>query len=96
MPLVFVPMFMLLGYSPALIQATYRIGDSTTNIITPVMAFFPLVVVYMERYRKDAGIGTVISTMLPYSVVLMLLWIPLLIIWVLLRLPLGPGAKPFF
>jgi aminobenzoyl-glutamate transport protein len=93
---VFVPMFMLLGYSPALIQATYRIGDSTTNIITPVMAFFPLVVVYMERYRKDAGIGTVISTMLPYSVALLLLWIPLLIVWVLLRLPLGPGAKPFF
>ncbi len=93
---VFVPMFMLLGYSPALIQATYRIGDSTTNIVTPVMAFFPLVVVFMERYKKGAGIGTVISTMLPYSVALLLLWIPLLIIWVLLRLPLGPGAEPFF
>jgi aminobenzoyl-glutamate transport protein len=93
---VFVPMFMLVGYSPALIQATYRIGDSTTNIITPAMSFFPRVVVYMERYRKDAGIGTVISTMVPYSVALLLLWIPLLIAWVLLRLPLGPGAKPFF
>jgi aminobenzoyl-glutamate transport protein len=89
---VFVPMFMLLDYPPALIQATYRIGDSTTNIITPVMAFFPLVVVYVERYRRDAGIGTVISTMLPYSVALLALWIPLLVVWVLLGLPLGPGA----
>jgi aminobenzoyl-glutamate transport protein len=92
---VFVPMFMLLGYSPALIQATYRIGDSTTNIITPVMSFFPLVVVFMERYRKGAGLGTAISTMLPYSLVFLLLWIVLLVVWVLLRLPLGPGAPPF-
>jgi aminobenzoyl-glutamate transport protein len=92
---VFVPMFMLLGYSPALIQATYRIGDSTTNIITPVMAFFPLIVVFIERYDKKAGLGTAISTMLPYSLAFLSLWIVLLVIWVLLRLPLGPGAAPF-
>ncbi len=92
---VFIPMFMLLGYSPALIQATYRIGDSTTNIIAPVMSFFPLVVVFMERYRRDAGLGTVIATMLPYSLALLGVWIVLLIVWVLLRIPLGPGAPPF-
>ncbi len=92
---VFVPMFMLLGYSPALIQATYRIGDSTTNIIAPVMSFFPLVVVFMERYRRGAGVGTVIATMLPYTLALLGVWIVLLVAWVLLRLPLGPGAAPF-
>ena len=89
---VFVPMFMLLGYSPELTQAAYRIGDSVANIITPLMSYFPLVVAFAQRYDKRAGIGTVMATMLPYSVAFFILWTLLLIIWYLAGLPLGPGA----
>jgi aminobenzoyl-glutamate transport protein len=89
---VFVPMFMLLGYTPELVQGVYRIGDSSTNIISPMMSFFALIVAFMQRYDAKAGIGTVIATMLPYSVVFMLVWMLLLVIWLLLGLPLGPGA----
>ncbi|MDQ3686825.1 MAG: AbgT family transporter, partial [Acidobacteriota bacterium] len=76
---VFVPMFMLLGYSPELTQAGYRIGDSVANIITPLMSYFPLVVAFAQRYDKRAGIGTVMATMLPYSVTFFILWTLLLI-----------------
>ena len=89
---VFVPMFMLLGYSPELTQAAYRIGDSVANIITPLMSYFPLVVAFAQRYDKRAGIGTVMATMLPYSVAFFILWTLLLILWYLAGLPLGPGA----
>jgi aminobenzoyl-glutamate transport protein len=89
---VFVPMFMLLGYSPELTQAAYRIGDSVANIITPLMSYFPLVVAFAQRYDKRAGIGTVMATMLPYSVTFFVLWTLLLVVWYLLGLPLGPGA----
>ena len=89
---VFVPMFMLLGYSPELTQAAYRIGDSVANIITPLMSYFPLVVAFAQRYDKKAGIGTVMATMLPYSVTFFVLWTLLLVVWYLLGLPLGPGA----
>lgn len=64
---VFVPMFMLLGYTPELTQAVYRIGDSCTNIISPMMSYFALIVSFVRRYTKDAGIGTVIATMLPFT-----------------------------
>jgi aminobenzoyl-glutamate transport protein len=93
---VFIPMFMLLGYSPELSQAVFRIGDSVTNIISPMMSFFALIIVYFEKYDKNAGIGTLISTMLPYSVVLFILWSLLLIAWVLIGLPLGPGAGLYY
>lgn len=93
---VFVPMFMLLGYSPELTQAGYRIGDSVANIITPLMSYFPLVVAFAQRYDKRAGIGTVMATMLPYSVTFFILWTLLLIIWYLLGLPLGPGAGIYY
>jgi aminobenzoyl-glutamate transport protein len=89
---VFIPMFMLLGYSPEFAQAAYRIGDSTTNIISPMMTYFALIVAFVERYESKAGIGTVIATMLPYSVAFMVVWVVLLIIWMLLGLPVGPGA----
>jgi aminobenzoyl-glutamate transport protein len=89
---VFVPMFMLLGYSPELTQAAYRIGDSVANIITPLMSYFPLVVAFAQRYDKKAGIGTVMATMLPYSVTFFVLWTLLLVFWYLVGLPLGPGA----
>lgn len=89
---VFIPMFMLLGYSPELVQATYRIGDSVTNIISPMMSYFALIVAFMARYEKNAGIGTVISTMLPYTLVFAVVWSSLLIIWIWLGLPVGPDA----
>jgi aminobenzoyl-glutamate transport protein len=92
---VFIPMFMLLGYSPEFTQMAYRVGDSVTNIISPMMSYFALIVAFIARYDKKAGIGTVISTMLPYSVVFLIGWSVLLIIWVLLELPIGPGAPMF-
>jgi aminobenzoyl-glutamate transport protein len=89
---VFIPMFMLLGYSPELVQGVYRIGDSTTNLISPMMSFFALIVAFVQRYDSKAGIGTVIATMLPYSIAFMVVWMVLLVAWMLLGLPLGPGA----
>lgn len=89
---VFIPMFMLLGYSPELVQGVYRIGDSTTNLISPMMSFFALIVAFVQRYDAKAGMGTVIATMLPYSMVFMLAWMVLLVLWLVLGLPLGPGA----
>jgi len=90
---VFVPMLMLLGYTPEFTQAAYRIGDSTTNIISPMMSYFALIIAFMQRYDSPgAGIGTLVATMLPYSVVFLLGWTGLLIVWILLGLPVGPGA----
>ena len=89
---VFIPVFMLLGYSPELSQAVYRIGDSVTNVISPMMSFFALIIAYFHKYDKKAGIGTIISTMMPYSIIFFIFWSILLIGWVLLDLPLGPGA----
>jgi len=89
---VFVPMFMLLGYTPELVQGVYRIGDSATNMISPMMSFFALIVAFVQKYDSKAGIGTVIATMLPYTVTFTLGWMVLLVIWLLLGLPLGPGA----
>lgn len=89
---VFIPMFMLLGYSPELVQGAYRIGDSSTNIISPMMSFFALIVAFVQRYDPKAGIGTVIATMLPYSMAFLVVWMALVVIWLLLGLPLGPGA----
>lgn len=89
---VFIPMFMLLGYSPEFTQMAYRVGDSVTNIISPMMSYFALIVAFIARYDKQAGIGTVISTMLPYSVVFLIGWSLLLVVWILLELPIGPGA----
>ncbi|MBN2365629.1 MAG: AbgT family transporter [Calditrichaeota bacterium] len=89
---VFIPMFMLLGYTPELTQAAYRVGDSITNIIAPMMSYFALIVAFVERYDKKAGIGTVIATMLPYTFGFLIVWTILLTIWLLLGLPVGPGA----
>lgn len=89
---VFVPMLMMLGYSPELTQATYRVGDSVANVITPLMAYFPLIVVFAQKYDKNAGIGTIMALMMPYSIVFFLSWTVLLIIWYLFGIPLGPGV----
>ncbi|QFU74308.1 AbgT family transporter [Halioglobus maricola] len=90
---ILVPMLMELGISPDLAQAAYRVGDSTTNIITPLMPYFPLVVVYCQRYMKNAGIGTVTALMLPYSVVFITLWTCFLLAYWALGLPLGLQAS---
>lgn len=89
---VFVPMFMLLGYTPELTQAAFRVGDSTTNIISPMMSYFALIVAFFEKYDPKAGIGTVIATMLPYSLLFLTIWSALLAVWFTFGLPLGPGA----
>ena len=89
---IFVPMMMQLGISPELTQAAYRVGDSTTNIITPLMPYFPLVVVFGQRYVKNTGVGTLVSLMLPYSIVFLTSWTALLIVYWMLGLPLGLQA----
>lgn len=89
---IFVPMMMQLNLSPELTQAAYRIGDSATNIITPLMSYFAMIVMFAQRYDEESGLGTLISTMLPYSMVFLLGWTGLMTVWYLLDLPLGPGA----
>jgi aminobenzoyl-glutamate transport protein len=86
---IFVPMLMQVGISPELTQAAYRIGDSSTNIITPLLPYFPLIVVYCQRYLKSTGIGTVVSLMLPYYITFMVVWTVMLLIYWWLGLPLG-------
>lgn len=89
---VFIPMFMLLGYSPELTQVIYRIGDSVTNIISPMMSYFALIVAFMQRYDKNAGVGTIVATMLPYSIAFFIIWTLLLIVWITFGFPIGPDA----
>ncbi|MDW7979473.1 MAG: AbgT family transporter [Verrucomicrobiales bacterium] len=89
---IFVPMLMQLGISPELTQAAYRIGDSTTNIITPLLPYFPLIVVFAQRYVKTAGVGTIVSLMLPYSLLFLLSWTLFLLVYWWLGLPLGLQA----
>jgi aminobenzoyl-glutamate transport protein len=92
----FIPMFMLLGYSPELVQNTYRIGDSVTNIISPMMSYFALIVAFFQRYEKNAGIGTIIATMLPYTFFFFLVWTVILVIWLLAGWPVGPDSGLFY
>jgi len=89
---VFIPMFMLLGYHPALTQAAFRIGDSVTNLITPMMSYFALIVAFAQKYDEKYGIGTIISTMIPYTVIFTIFWTLLLVIWMLIGLPVGPDG----
>ena len=90
---IFVPMLMQVGISPELTQAAYRVGDSSTNIITPLMPYFPLVVVFCQRYVKDTGIGTLVSLMLPYSAAFLISWTLFLVLYWLGGLPLGFQAS---
>ncbi len=89
---IFVPMLMQLGYSPEFTQAAYRVGDSSTNIITPLMPYFPLVVAFAQRYVKKTGIGTLTSLMLPYSICFLVAWTGFLLLWWVLGVPLGIGG----
>nr|WP_144923761.1 AbgT family transporter [Paenibacillus bovis] len=89
---VFVPIMMRLGYSPELTQMAYRIADSSTNIISPLMTYFAIIIAFAQKYDKKMGIGTLISTMVPYSMFFLITWTIMLIIWMLFGLPLGPGG----
>ncbi len=89
---IFVPMLMGVNISPEMTQMAYRIGDSTTNIISPLMTYFALIVSFTEKYDEESGIGTMISTMIPYSVCLLIGWTILLMLWYVFKLPLGPGT----
>jgi len=89
---VFVPMMMQMGYTPELTQLAYRIADSTTNIISPLMPYFAIVIAFAQKYDKKVGIGTLIATMLPYSIALSIVWILMLIIWMLTGANIGPAS----
>lgn len=93
---VFIPMFMLMGFSPELSQVVYRIGDSVTNVISPMMSFFVLIIAFFQRYDKNAGMGTIISLMLPYTIGFFIVWTILLIVWIKLGIPLGPGVGLYY
>lgn len=88
---VFIPIFVRLDIAPQTLLAAYRIGDTPVNTLTPLMVYFPFIVLIAQRYRRDAGIGTVISLMLPYAVIMGILWIVLFVAWFLIGIPLGPG-----
>jgi aminobenzoyl-glutamate transport protein len=89
---IFVPLFIRLGVAPQTVLAAYRVGDSPANVITPLMAYFPLIVVFTQRYKKNAGIGTVVSLMLPYVVILSVVWTLFFVLWYVIGIPLGPGS----
>jgi aminobenzoyl-glutamate transport protein len=90
---VVVPMFMLLGISPEMTTAAYRMGDSYTNIMTPLMSYFPLILGFARRWDKDVGVGSLLALMLPYALCFMVVGIAMTVSWVALDLPLGPGAQ---
>jgi aminobenzoyl-glutamate transport protein len=90
---IFIPLFIRLGVAPQTVLAAYRVGDSPANVLTPLMAYFPLIVIFTQRYKKDAGIGTVVSLMLPYMVILSIVWILFFVAWYVIGIPLGPGSS---
>lgn len=89
---VFVPMMMLMGYDPAITQVLYRIGDSITNPLSPLFTYMPVLIGFARKYDKEAGLGTIIANMLPFSITFAVIWILQVIIWTILNLPLGPGG----
>ncbi|MDI7741315.1 AbgT family transporter [Lysinibacillus fusiformis] len=90
---IFVPTFMLLGYHPAFIQLAYRIGESSTNMVTPLNQYFAIILGFMLIYNKKAGIGTLMSLMIPYTIVFLISWILLMLVFVLFNIPIGPGVQ---
>ena len=93
---ILVPMLMLLGISAETTTAAYRVGDSATNIITPLMVYFPLILVFCQRWQRDFGLGSLAALMIPYSVGLLISGVILIMLWVGLDIPLGPGAEVFY
>jgi aminobenzoyl-glutamate transport protein len=88
---IFIPLFLRLDVAPQTVLAAYRLGDSPMNVITPLMVYLPFIVVVAQRYRKDAGIGTIISLMLPYTVIVLVTWLIFFVAWYLIGIPMGPG-----
>ena len=93
---IFVPMLMQMGLSPEATQAAYRVGDSITNIISPLMPYLPIIIVFAQKYDKKAGIGTILAAMLPYSIAYLIGWTVMLLVWVYAGIPLGPGASTLY
>ncbi|MFP5386234.1 MAG: AbgT family transporter [Bacteriovoracia bacterium] len=93
---VFVPMFMLMGYSPEIAQNSYRIGDSVTNIISPLLPYYPIIIAFARKYKSDLGVGTLISLMIPYSLAFLVTWTILFAVWFVFGLPIGPDAPIFY
>ncbi|KGX93457.1 aminobenzoyl-glutamate transporter [Pontibacillus halophilus JSM 076056 = DSM 19796] len=89
---VFVPMMWNFGYSPEFTTLIYRVADSSTNMITPLLLYFPVIIAFAQRYQKKMGIGTLIATMLPYAITFAIFWTILMIVWMLLGIPVGPDA----
>ena len=85
-------MFMLLGYTPELTQVAYRVGDSITNIMSPLSSNFPLILLFVQRYAPKAGMGTTVALFMPYSLCNFICWSLFLVVWLLLGWPVGPGA----
>ena len=88
---IFIPMLAQLGYNPAFVQLMYRVGDSITNAVSPLYIYFPLLIGWVRKYDKNAGIGTILSLLIPYSVILFIMWVVLLFVWYWLGLPIGVG-----
>jgi aminobenzoyl-glutamate transport protein len=93
---VLVPMLMLIGISPEMSTAAYRVGDGATNIITPLMPYFPLILIFCQKWNKAFGIGSLAATMLPYSLLLLFSGLLMTIFWVVFSIPLGPNAPVEF
>jgi aminobenzoyl-glutamate transport protein len=89
---IFIPLLIRLNVTPQTVLAAYRVGDSPLNVVTPLMAYFPLIVVFVQRYQKSAGIGTVVALMIPYVIILSVSWIALFVAWYLIGIPWGPGS----
>lgn len=92
---IFVPMLMLMGYSPAFTQVIYRIGDSAMNPISPLYSYFPVVLEMARKYDEKAGVGTIVSTMIPYAAAFLVVWTLMLLVWITFGIPLGPGGELF-
>lgn len=89
---IFIPLFMRLGVAPQTVLAAYRVGDSPANVITPLMVYLPFIVIVARRYDKTAGVGTIISLMIPYTLILLVAWMIFFAAWFLLGIPMGPGS----
>ena len=88
---IFIPLFMRLGVAPQTVLAAYRVGDSPMNVITPLMVYLPFIVLVAQRYQPNAGIGTIISLMIPYTVIVLITWVIFFVLWYVIGIPLGPG-----
>jgi para-aminobenzoyl-glutamate transporter family len=88
---IFVPLFLQLNVAPQTVLAAYRLGDSPMNVITPLMVYLPFIVLVAQRYKKEAGLGTIISLMIPYTIIVLIAWLLFFVVWYLLGIPMGPG-----